>query len=186
MSRKPRIDAERNRNRVLEVARDLFAAHGDEVQMSDVARTAEVGIGTIYRHFPTRQALVEAAAEHRFAEILAFASDSCAADPDPVHAVERLLGNIGEVLARDRGLSGAIESAMGSTEPQGGTRVRFEKLAKTLIERCHAEGAVRRDAAAGDLYMIVCGLAAVIRTGSGDWRRFTRLALDGLVTRESR
>ena len=67
--RKPRTDAERNRARVLEAARALFAEHGQDVQMTEVARVAEVGIGTLYRHFPTRQALIEAAAESRSAEL---------------------------------------------------------------------------------------------------------------------
>ncbi|MCG5218597.1 TetR/AcrR family transcriptional regulator [Streptosporangium sp. KLBMP 9127] len=175
-----RTDAERNRARVLEVARDLFAERGDEVQMADVARAAEVGIGTVYRHFPTRRALLEAAAQHRFAEILAFAQEQCLAAPDSGEGLDLLLGHIGEVLARDRGLSGAIESAMGSNEPSGESRIALEKLAGTLIERGQAARAIRDDATVNDVYMIVCGLAAVIRTGSGDWRRFIRLALDGL------
>ncbi|MFI6390090.1 TetR/AcrR family transcriptional regulator [Nonomuraea sp. NPDC050540] len=177
---KSRTDAERNRARVLAVARSLFAEFGDQVQMAEVARVAEVGIGTVYRHFPTRKALVEAAAQHRFAEILAFAETRCLAAPDPADGLAFLLGHIGEVLARDQGLSGAIESAMGSAEPSGDSRIALEGLAATLIERGQAAGSVREDATVHDVYMIVCGLAAVIRTGSGEWRRFVRIALDGL------
>ncbi|MEU4575204.1 MULTISPECIES: TetR/AcrR family transcriptional regulator [Nonomuraea] len=177
---KSRTDAERNRARVLEVARELFAELGDQVQMAEVAKAADVGIGTVYRHFPTRQALVEAAAQHRFAEILDFARERCLAAPDPGVGLDLLLTGIGEVLAKDRGLSGAIESAMGSAEPSGDSRTALEGLAGTLLDRGRAAGSVRDDATVTDVYMIVCGLAAVIRTGSGDWRRFVRLALDAL------
>lgn len=179
-SSRTRADAERNRARVLEVARALFAERGDEVQMADVARAAEVGIGTVYRHFPTRQALVEAAAGQRFTEILAFARQECLAAPDPGTGLELLLRHIGEVLDRDRGLSGAIESAMGSGEPSGESRSALQEVAGTLVERGQEAGTIRADAGVEDVYMLVCGLAAVIRTGSGDWRRFTRLALDAL------
>lgn len=165
---------------MLEAARDLFAARGDDVQMTEVASAAGVGIGTVYRHFPTRQALVEAAAQHRFAEILAYARDKCTTVPDPGEGLELLLARIGQVLAADRGLSGAIESAMGSSEPSGETRAALREAAGVLVERGRESGAVRADASVDDVYMVVCGLAAVIRTGSGDWRRFVHLALTGL------
>jgi AcrR family transcriptional regulator len=178
--RTPRADAVRNRSHVLDAARQLLAEHGDAVQMSDVARAAGVGVGTVYRHFATRQALVEAAAEQRFAEILAFGRSRCLRDPDPVHGLARLLRRTGEVLYRERGLSASLEAAMGSPEPRGEMRAQLESVAGTLIERGKAAGALRRDATVADVYMIVCGLAAVIRFRSGDWRRFVDVAVDGL------
>jgi AcrR family transcriptional regulator len=181
--RKPRTDAERNRARVLEVARALFAEHGYDVQMSEVARVAEVGVGTVYRHFPTRQALIEAAAENRSAEMLAFAQTQCLTDADPAQALARFLRHIGEVLAHDRGTSEAIEAAMGSTEPQGELRTALQAITGELIERAQTQGTIRSDATVSDVYMIVCGLAAVIRNNAGDWRRFTEIALDGLRPR---
>ncbi|MEU0572587.1 TetR family transcriptional regulator [Nonomuraea sp. NPDC005983] len=178
--RKPRTDAERNRARVLEAARALFAEQGYDVQMSEVARAAEVGVGTLYRHFPTRQALIEAAAEHRSGELLAFARETCLATPD---GLARFLGHIGEVLARDRGMSEAIETAMGSTEPQGETRTALQAVAGELIERGQAEGVIRPDVTVADVNMIVCGLAAVIRNAAGDWRRYIEITLNGLHPR---
>lgn len=179
-TRRPRSDAERNRARVLQAARDLFAERGDDVQMADVARAAEVGIGTVYRHFPTRQALVEAAALHRFAELVAFVEQECLAD-EPHRALGRLLAHVGEVLHRERGLSAAIEAAMGTTEPTGDTRSTLERLAADLVERGRKAETVRPDATVEDVYMIVCGLAAVVRTGSGNWRRYNEIALAGLA-----
>src|SRR5882724_12044743 len=113
-ARRPRADAERNRQRVVETARALFAERGDEVQHAEIAREAGVGVGTVYRHFPTRQSLVEAAAERRFAEILEFARGL-----DGEHdGLARYLEHVGVVLDTDRGLSAVIEAVRGSTESE--------------------------------------------------------------------
>src|SRR6266576_1331973 len=104
-TRRPRADAGRNRARVLEAAGELFGSRGDEVQMAEIARAAGVGIGTVYRHFPTRQALVEAVAAQRFLEILGFARTKCAQAPSGREAVEALLTHIGQVHANGRALS---------------------------------------------------------------------------------
>jgi AcrR family transcriptional regulator len=183
-SRRPRADAERNRTRVLEAARALFAERGDEVQLPEIARAAGVGVGTVYRHFPNRQALVEAAAEHRFAEIEEFARTSCLGG-DPAQALARYLHHVGDVLSRDRGLTSAIEATRGSagSEPRGEARARLEAVLEQVIERGRAAGGVRRDCTVGDVYLLAGCLSSVIRTGSGDWRRFLDLALDGLRPR---
>jgi AcrR family transcriptional regulator len=179
-NRKPRADAERNRARVLTAARELFSARGDEVQMPDVARAAGVGVGTVYRHFPSRAALIEAAAEQRLAGIVHFGRE-CSSRPDAVEGLAAYLGHIGEVLAADRGLSMSMQTAFGSTEPTGPTRVEADDVAATLIARGQAEGTIRDDVEVGDVVMIVCGLAAVIGNGAGDWRRYLRVAHTGLV-----
>ncbi|WP_246256849.1 TetR/AcrR family transcriptional regulator [Amycolatopsis anabasis] len=183
--RKPRADAERNRARVLEAARALFTERGDAVQLPEVARAAGVGVGTVYRHFPTRSDLVEAAAEHRFAEILEFARAECLTDPDPARALPRYLRHVGEVLDHDRGLSASIEAARGSTgsEPRGETRERLEGVVGEIVDRARAAGALRPDCTVADVYLLTGCLSAAIRTGSGDWRRLLDLALDGLRPR---
>jgi AcrR family transcriptional regulator len=178
--RKPRTDAERNRDRVLEAARALFAEHGYDVQMSEVARVAGVGVGTLYRKFPTREALIEAVAAHRSAELVTFARERCLAEGDPSQALARFLGHVGEVLAGDRGMSEVIEQAMGSTEPQGEPRAKLHAVVGELIDAARAGGTVRADVTAADVNTVVCGLAAVIRHSAGDWRRFTEIALGGL------
>ncbi|MEV1239336.1 helix-turn-helix domain-containing protein [Nonomuraea sp. NPDC049750] len=91
--RKTRTDAERNRDRVLEAARALFAESGYDVQMSEIARAAGVGIGTLYRKFPTREALIEAIAEHRAADLIAAARRLADAD-DPAHGLAGFLRHV--------------------------------------------------------------------------------------------
>lgn len=182
-ARKTRADAGRNRARVLEVARELFVERGVEVQMAEVARTAGVGVGTVYRHFPTRVALVEAVAEQRFVEILRFARERCLPNPDARQALRCFLGHVGEVHERGRALSGAIEAALGHTGPRGAVLAELEALGGSLLERGKADGMIRPDVTVGDLYMIVGALAAVSRQDIGDWRRFVEIALDGLEPR---
>ncbi|MFB9834965.1 TetR/AcrR family transcriptional regulator [Actinoallomurus acaciae] len=184
-SRRPRADAERNRLRILDAARTLFAERGAEVQMPEVARAAEVGIGTVYRHFPTQRALIEAAADHRFAEIQAFARTECLDNASPGTALVSYLRHVGEVLAGDRGLSVAIETSRATpeSEPRGTARAELESTVRLLIEEDQAAGAIRDDCTVGDVYMIACSLSAVIRTGSGDWQRLLDLILDGLRPR---
>ncbi|RVX41886.1 TetR family transcriptional regulator [Nonomuraea polychroma] len=181
--RKPRIDAERNRDRVLEAARALFAEQGYDVQMTEVAKVAGVGVGTLYRKFPTREALIEAVAERRSAEMAAFARARCLAEADPFQALRVFLCHVGEVLADDRGMSEVIEKAMGSTEPRGETRAALLAVIAELIHRAQAGGVIRSDVTTEDVNMIVCGMAAVIRHSAGDWQRLVEIALDGLRPR---
>ena len=182
-TRKPRTDAERNRGRVLEVACALFAEHGDEVQMAEVAKAAGVGVGTVYRHFPTRQALIEAVTEQRFAEILAYARTACLPNPDTRQALTCFLTRIGEVHDEGRGVSSAIEAALGSTEPRGQVGADLLALGETLLDRGRADGTFRADVKVADLYMIAGAVAAISRDAIGDWRRFIDIALDGLQPR---
>jgi AcrR family transcriptional regulator len=180
--RKTRTDAERNRDRVLEAARALFAESGYDVQMSEIARAADVGIGTLYRKFPTREALIESIAEHRAADLIAAARRLTDAD-DPAQGLAGFLRHVGEVLAGDRGMSEVIEKAMGSTEPRDETREALLAIVAELIDRARARGTVGQDVTTGDVNMVICGLAAVIRNAAGDWRRYIEVALDGLRPR---
>ncbi|MFF4345584.1 TetR/AcrR family transcriptional regulator [Kitasatospora sp. NPDC001540] len=181
--RRPRADAARNRARLLAAARRLFTERGDAVQLPDVAREAGVGMGTVYRHFPTRDALVEAAAEDRFAEILAFAH-ALAEEPgdDPLLAYLR---RVGEVLESDRGLSAAIEASRGTagSAPLGHTRARLEEAVAVLVDHARQAGTVRPDTTVADVHLLVGAISATLRTGSGDWRRLLRLTTDGLRPR---
>ncbi|MGA5131364.1 TetR/AcrR family transcriptional regulator [Streptomyces olivoreticuli] len=181
--RKPRADAERNRARVLAAARALFEERGDEVQMPEVARAAGVGIGTVYRHFPNKQALVEAAAEHRFAEIVQFARADCLREPESGQGLARYLRHVGRILAEGQGLSASVVVAVGSSAPRGEMLAQLEAAVGALIDQGRAAGTLREDLTVADVYMLVGALSAVVRTGSGDWRRFIDLAFDGLRPR---
>ncbi|WP_134734495.1 TetR/AcrR family transcriptional regulator [Amycolatopsis nivea] len=179
--RKPRADAERNRARVLEAARALLAEQ-DDVQLPEIARVAGVGVGTVYRNFPDRRALVEALAEQRFAEIAEYARKRCL---DGKSGVKRYLRHVGEVLSGDRALSSAIEMARGSagSEPRGDALAELEIVVAQAIVADQAAGVLRADCTVGDVYLLVGCLSSVVRTGSGDWRRFLELALEGLLPR---
>ncbi|MGW4328624.1 TetR/AcrR family transcriptional regulator [Nocardia sp. NPDC004573] len=179
--RKPRADAALNRARIVAVARTLFAERGGAVQLPEIARAAGVGIGTVYRHFPTHADLIEAAAEQRFAEIEEFARTECLR-AEPGQGLARYLRHVGAVLAADRGLSAAIEAARQSTgsAPRGESRDRLEGAIAELVERDRAAGTLRDDCTVADVYMIVGAVSATIGSGSGDWRRFVEIVLDGL------
>ncbi|MFE3793384.1 TetR/AcrR family transcriptional regulator [Nocardia tengchongensis] len=182
--RKPRADASRNRDRILEVARNLFTQRGSQVQLPEVARAAGVGIGTVYRHFPTQADLIEAAAAQRFAEIEEYARTRCLDPAESGRAVLTYLTHVGETLAADSGLSAAIEAARHSrgSEPRGVAMDRLAEILATLIESDKAAATVRPDLTVADVYMIVGALSATIRSESGDWRRLLTLLYDGLAT----
>ncbi|TLF81088.1 TetR/AcrR family transcriptional regulator [Nocardia cyriacigeorgica] len=175
-----RADAGRNRARVLTAATELFAERGDEVQMSEVAGAAGVGVGTIYRHFPTRQALMEAIAEQRFLAILDFARAECLDCRTGVDALRQLLLRIGQVHEDGRTLSRVIESALGHTAPQGQVSEDLRDVAATILDQGRQDGSLRSDATVDDLYMIIGSLATVVRANLGDWKRFVDITLAGL------
>src|ERR1700753_2005993 len=105
--RKPRADAVRNRERVLESAKAIFSAGGSEASLEAVARHAGVGIGTLYRHFPTREALFEAV-YRREVEQLVDLADELKLEPDPVEALRRWMRSSVEFVATKKGMSAAL------------------------------------------------------------------------------
>nr|WP_276514764.1 TetR/AcrR family transcriptional regulator [Nocardia transvalensis] len=167
----------------METARMLFAEKGSQVQLPEVARAAGVGIGTVYRHFPTLADLIDAAAEQRFDEIEAFARGLVEAEPG--QGLVRYLHHVGETLAADSGLSAAIESARQSpgSAPRGASLTRLAAVLDDIIAGDRAAGTLREDCTTADVYLLVGAISATVRTGSGDWRRLVDLALDGLRPR---
>src|SRR4051794_27205946 len=104
-----RADARRNRERVLTAAREVFAEHGPEAQMDDVARRAEVGVGTVYRHFPTKEALIDALVAEAFERLLVVAKEQAQRENGGWDALETTLWAGAEILAGDRA-GGAVMS----------------------------------------------------------------------------
>jgi AcrR family transcriptional regulator len=184
-ARRPRADAERNRERVLAAARAQFAEHGEQAQMTEIARAAGVGVGTLYRHFPTQHALVEALAERRFAEIAEHARTECRRDPERGEGVARYLRHVARVLTEDRGLSAAIAAARGvpETEPRGAARAELEDAVAELVRQDQAAGTLRADVTTADVYLLAGALSATIRTDSGDPDRLLDLVFTGLTPR---
>ena len=177
-----RADAVRNRAKVLEAARAAFAEHGAEAQMEDVARRAGVGVGTVYRHFPTKQALAEALVEERFDRTIAFVRELVDEEPDPWRAIERCFeycaAHAGAATApgRPRSRRWPAGAMVGPREHQLSELLALEEQ---LLARARAAGVVREDLKADDMPALFCALASVVQAGVADWRRYLELLLDG-------
>ena len=141
--RKPRADAIRNRERVLEAATAVFSAGGPEASLEAVARKAGVGIGTLYRHFPTREALFEAV-YRREVQQLSELAEELKGEADPVEALRRWLRSNVEFVATKKGMSAALALAVQSSSEL--TAFSFERLTKAvgaLLDRAVAASASR-------------------------------------------
>lgn len=172
----------RNRAKVLEAARAAFAEHGAEAQMEDVARRAGVGVGTVYRHFPTKLALGEALIEARFDRTIAYVRELLD-EPDPWHALEQCFEFCAATHERDRAWVGALASMAGGGVPAGPRSHQIGELLalqERLLARARDAGVVREDLSAADMPALYCGLASVVQAGFSDWRRYLDLILDGL------
>jgi AcrR family transcriptional regulator len=152
-----RADAKRNRERVLEVAQEVFASEGLAVRMEEIARRAGVGVGTIYRHFPTKEALFEAIVLDRIeraavrAELLKDAQDAGAAF---FAVIEQLLAD----GAAKKDLVDALGESIGTTEAGQATKHRFHVAVDHLLSRAQAARAVRRDVDVADVLALVRGI----------------------------
>lgn len=157
-TRKPRADALRNRERVLEAAKTVFSAGGSDASLDAVAREAGVGIGTLYRHFPTREALYEAV-YRREVEQLGELAEQLKSESAPVEALRRWLrGNV-EFVATKKGMAAALALAAG--HPSELTAFSFERLTKAiamLLQRAVAAGDIRADVTAEDLLRTLVGM----------------------------
>jgi AcrR family transcriptional regulator len=181
--RAPRADAVRNRRRILVAAREVFSLDGREAQIEDIARRAGVGVGTLYRHFPTKTALIAAAVESRWEEVRDVLERECLTAEDPWEGFSRMLYHAGETHERDRAFAQVVEETLGSAKPPPEVLVTLQGHAAELMRRAQAAGRLRRDARPEDLNAVFCGLAATVYRGAGDWRRYVELVLDGLRPR---
>src|ERR1700761_142157 len=142
-TRKPRADAIRNRELVLAAAKAVFSAGGAEASLEAVAKRAGVGIGTLYRHFPTREDLFEAV-YRREVEQLGDLADQLNSEPDPVEALRRWLRSNVEFVATKKGMLAALQlAAYGSTELHAYSFDRLTKAVGALLARAAAAGGNR-------------------------------------------
>lgn len=158
--RRPRADAERNRARVLDAAHAVFAAGGADASLEAVAREAGVGIGTLYRHFPTRQALFDAVYRHEVQRLVELA-DSLASEP-PVEALRQwMYANVG-FIATKKGMSTALaHAAQAGSELMVLSVERLTHALGGLLERAVLAGDIRTDLTSGDLLRALVGLCYV-------------------------
>ena len=159
-----RADARRNRERVLEAARQGFAESGRDVQMDDIAKIAGVGVGTVYRHFPTKEDLVLALVRESVQDYLASAREALTRD-DAWEAIERLVREKAANMARNRGLRDAMsvidfdgENPWNSDEARACT--------DAVLERARDAGVIHSNITADDWHGLMCGLSAAIASGA--------------------
>src|ERR1700726_1655597 len=156
--RKPRADAVRNRERVLEAAKAVFSAGGPDASLEAVAKRAGVGIGTLYRHFPTREALFEAV-YRREVEQLGELAEQLKSAAAPVDALRRWLRANVELVATKKGMSAALALAVhGSSELYAYTFDRLTKAVGALLDRAVAAGEIRSDIGPEDLLRALVGM----------------------------
>jgi AcrR family transcriptional regulator len=157
-ARKPRADAVRNRERVLEAAKAIFSAGGPDASLEAVARRAGVGIGTLYRHFPTREALFEAV-YRREVQQLGELAEQLQSEAAPVDALRRWLRSNVEFVATKKGMSAALALAVhGSSELYAYTFDRLTKAIGALLDRAVAAGEIRPDILPEDLLRALVGM----------------------------
>jgi AcrR family transcriptional regulator len=181
-----RADARRNRERILDGARAVFAEYGSEAQMDDVARRAGVGVGTVYRHYPTKEALVVALVREKFKLFAAAARDALERDGEPFEVLVDVMRANAEMLERDAGtqqvIAGAGEHIWAAAAAE---QAELLELTARLIDRARLAGTIRPDATANDIGMLMCGLSATMAHPAWgfDWRRHLELVIDVLRAR---
>lgn len=181
LARPLRADAARNRERVIRAARKAFAERGSEAQMEDVARRAGVGVGTVYRHFTTKQALIDAALVARFSEALAGCRGALQID-DPWEAVRAAFTVVATLNADDRCFSGLVAEQLHLSAAVAPVMVHLRAVWGELFARAQRVGAMRGDVGVEDLPALMCALASVVvRSESASvWQRHLSIMLDGL------
>ena len=177
--RPQRADARRNRAKILDAARAVFAEQGREAQIDDVARRADVGIGTVYRHFPTKEALIGALVEDALTRVADEAA--CALENDDAwDAFEQLLWRGGEIMAGDRALTEVMQAERAA--PPAVDAVLQERVGE-VIRRAQEAGRLRADVMVADIPMLMCGIGSATvkpHPSPESWRRHLSIVLDGL------
>jgi AcrR family transcriptional regulator len=170
-----RADAQRNLGRVLDAAAEVFAEQGPGASVDEIARRAGVGHATVFRRFPTKDALIAAVVEQRIAELRALADRALEAE-DADAAFTDFVWRAAELAARDRGLDDCLLRCA-----QSPTAVALHEAGVRVAERAQQAGAVRADISAEDVPAL---LRAALKAAAPDqWRSYVQIVLDGLRPR---
>jgi AcrR family transcriptional regulator len=178
--RKPRTDAQRNRERILEVAKEAFTRSGANASLDDIAKDAGVGAGTLYRHFPTRDALIEAvyrteveklaAAERRFADAM-----------PPIEALRAWMLLFVDYIAAKHIIAPALNTLVGGpSKLYEGSRAQVHGAIDALVKRAIKSGDMRKDLEPFDLLRALIGVSNV--ASSPDWQQSAKRLVDILIT----
>jgi AcrR family transcriptional regulator len=182
VTRPQRVDARRNRDRLVAEAATAFAERGIDVPLEEIARRSDVGIGTLYRHFPTRDALIEAV-YRREVELLCDSADELLRECPASEALEMWLQRFVEYVAAKRGMAEALKSVVGAdSELFAESHRRISDAVNRLTAAGVGVGAIRADVEPMDLLRAVSGIC--LATNRDDWRehanRLVSLLMDGM------
>ena len=178
--RRPRADAVRNRERLLEAAADTFSGGGPDASLEGVAARAGVGIGTLYRHFPTREALFEAV-YRREVDQLAELAERLANEASPVEALRRWLHANVRLVATKKGMVTALAlAAHRPSELHAYSANRLTKAVGSLLDRASMAGEIRADVTPEDLLRALVGMSYNVYD-TPDWRRTALRLVDIFV-----
>lgn len=182
MARAQRCDAVRNRDRLVEVAADAFSANGVETSLEEIARTAGVGIGTLYRHFPTRDALVEAVYRRNVDQLIEGADDLAATKP-PDEALAEFMQRFVEYVASKKGLATYLKSMVSAdTELFTDSKKRVHDTIATLITSASDAGTIRQGVDPDDVIHTLGGFCLMndVNANPEQGKRVATLIMDGL------
>jgi AcrR family transcriptional regulator len=179
-----RADARRNRERLLAAATAAFAEQGADAPLEDIARRAGVGIGTLYRHFPTRLALQEGVFRSQVETVCARGGE-LSESPAPGEAFADWLRGLTSFLATKRGLSHALISSLGKdSELISSCGQAMRATAEQLLTRAQQAGEVRDDLTAMDVMRLMHGIGVAVEHAPGEADRMLSLMLDGMRARD--
>lgn len=174
------MDAQQNRDRILEVAKEAFTRLGSHASLDDIAKQANVGPGTLYRHFPTRDALIEAV-YHSEVEKLAAAARNFAETLPPVEALRAWMLLFVDHIAAKRIIAPALNTLVGGpSKLYEGSRPQIQAAMEALVKRAISNGDLRRDLDPFDLLRALIGLAHV--TTGPDWQQSGKRLVEILIT----
>src|SRR5215475_1515304 len=177
--RKPRTDAQRNRERILEVAKQAFSRSGVNASLDDIAKEAEVGPGTLYRHFPTRDALIEAVYRTEVEKIAAAQTELSAKLP-PMEALRAWMLLFIDYIATKQLIVPALNTLVGGpAKVFAASRSKIQGAIETLVKRAIESGDIRKDLEPFDLLRALIGVSHV--TSGPDWRESARRLVDILI-----
>jgi AcrR family transcriptional regulator len=178
-----RSDARRNRDRLVGSARELFASEGLDVPVEEITRRAGVGMGTLYRHFPTKEDLIDAVLEDAFGELVG-AAEQATANEDAWAGLKSFLERVLALHATNRGLKDVLATRHHGRRRAEAMRTRIRPLLRVMIERAQAQGTLRSDFTTEDLPLVFWTADRVIDATAAIapdyWRRYLGLLLDGL------
>ena len=174
-----RADARRNRERIIVAARTVFERHGGEAQIDDIARAAGVGVGTVYRHFPHKDALLGELVAQKFRGFADNAERALQVE-DPWEAFAGLLRANAEHCAGDIGVQQALTRGPAAWAYAASELDRLRDITTRLIVRAQEAGVMRRDFTVDDIPMLMSGLSSTMAVPGYDWHRHLEILLAGL------